>query len=936
MIKFTNVSKTFNQRLVLKNINLKLPRNGLITIIGPSGCGKTTLLNLLSGLLPFEGDIEIDNHHIGSMSQKEMAEYRLKNFGFIFQDFKLFESESVINNIMFPLETASNCHPETKMKKCLELINLVGLKRSAKQRVNKLSGGEKQRVAIARALVNGPKIILADEPTGALDSKTSTEIMELLETIARKSLVVMVTHDKEISDKYSDQIIEMKDGEVVNIRYQEKNRKEKYIPLARLYQSQKKPSIPSSFLLHHTINSIKQKKWRTMICNSVTSLGLIGIGLATSLSTSISSNIKKSYSQIIDDSKITIAKKNTDQTIYGQYAASYYEVMDLADKYQEDIYDVGVTYHNAFESFFPQTNCIALADTTYYSPIQGLSVRHINEFKWLDVEKPDVIYPEPIDYLRNDQVVLALTIDMIQSICFELRIERTVTSLSRYLQTNPLRIYFDLRNDYWQYSDQQIVEVVGFSLEKNAGIYHYNHLWNEHMFEERMRFPTSDDIGGQSALPWVLKKIYYFYVQNEVSDFLAKARKKEEFDPYILEIANKNYYPWMYREKTAKEINRVMVFANTLRLMPARCYDYIQEISDEVEHPIYGTYGGYAIYPSSMMYGFANYMYFSGSYDSLEDTIDINTTLTVGMNENVSLPDDVLSGHYSQSISGGVNFNILDQQQIYGRAPKDLTEIVVSSGMVKTLFPNEEAINKKLHIAYLSSQALDGNGNVIRTFKTTSINVVGTINSEKNIIYHNDDWCIGFFQIMLDVSAFNLGINAMMVDVKNQKHITDVVDDLKKAFPDYEISEPMSEINKSVNQVCTYIQIVLSCFSLIAVIISSMLLSICNYLYVLENKKDIGLARCIGVNKKEARKFVITHSVIMCLFSFVLSSIELFVVSFVISSEMAKQMNTAFSFSFEPMALVYMFALAFFISIVSSLIIAYKMNKLDPLTALKQ
>ena len=673
-----------------------------------------------------------------------------------------------------------------------------------------------------------------------------------------------------------------------------------------------------------------------MICNSVTSLGLIGIGLATSLSTSISSNIKKSYSQIIDDSKITIAKKNTDQTIYGQYAASYYEVMDLADKYQEDIYDVGVTYHNAFESFFPQTNCIALADTTYYSPIQGLSVRHINEFKWLDVEKPDVIYPEPIDYLRNDQVVLALTIDMIQSICFELRIERTVTSLSRYLQTNPLRIYFDLRNDYWQYSDQQIVEVVGFSLEKNAGIYHYNHLWNEHMFEERMRFPTSDDIGGQSALPWVLKKIYYFYVQNEVSDFLAKARKKEEFDPYILEIANKNYYPWMYREKTAKEINRVMVFANTLRLMPARCYDYIQEISDEVEHPIYGTYGGYAIYPSSMMYGFANYMYFSGSYDSLEDTIDINTTLTVGMNENVSLPDDVLSGHYSQSISGGVNFNILDQQQIYGRAPKDLTEIVVSSGMVKTLFPNEEAINKKLHIAYLSSQALDGNGNVIRTFKTTSINVVGTINSEKNIIYHNDDWCIGFFQIMLDVSAFNLGINAMMVDVKNQKHITDVVDDLKKAFPDYEISEPMSEINKSVNQVCTYIQIVLSCFSLIAVIISSMLLSICNYLYVLENKKDIGLARCIGVNKKEARKFVITHSVIMCLFSFVLSSIELFVVSFVISSEMAKQMNTAFSFSFEPMALVYMFALAFFISIVSSLIIAYKMNKLDPLTALKQ
>ena len=936
MIKIMHVYKKYGDRFVLNDISLSFPRTGLITIIGPSGCGKTTLLNLLSGLLPFEGDIEIDGHHISLMSQKDMDEYRLKNFGFIFQDFKLFESENVINNIMFPLETASSYYIETKMKKCRELINLVGLKRNIKQRVNKLSGGEKQRVAIARALVNGPKIILADEPTGALDSKTTQEIMKLLKVISNKSLIIMVTHDKEISKQYADQIVEMKDGEIVDIKHQETGEEEKYVPLSRLYQSQKKPSIPSSFLIHHTINSIKQKKWRTMICNSVTSLGLIGVGLATSLSTSISSNIKKSYSQIIDDSKITIVQKNTDQTIYGQYAASYYEVMDLAEKYQEDIYDIGITYHNAFESFFPQTNCIALADTNYYAPIEGLSVRHINEFKWMDVEKPDVIYPEQIDYLRNDQVVLALTIDMIQAICFDLRIERTVTSLSHYLQRNPLKIYFDLRNDYWQYSDQQLVEVVGFSLEKNAGIYHYNHLWNEYMFEERMRFPSSDDISGQNQLPWVLKKIYYFCIQNDTASFLSKARRKQEFDPYILEIANKTYYPWLYKEKTAKEIKRVLVFSNSLRLMPVWYYDFIRKVSDEIEHPIYGSYGGYAIYPSSMMYGFANYMYFSGNMDSLEETIDINTALTVGMNENVKLPDDVLSGHYSQSIAGGVNFNILDQQLVKGRKPKDLTEIVISSKIGKTFFPNEDPMNKELHIAYLYSQTVDSSGNVVRSFKTVSINIVGIVDSEKNVIYHDDDWCIGFFQVMLDVSAFNLGINAIMVDVKNEKKIDKVVEKLKRAFPKYEISEPMSEINKSVNQVCSYIQIALSCFSIIAVVISSMLLSICNYLYVLENKKDIGLARCIGINKKEARKFVVTHSVIMCLLSFVLSSIELFAVSFVISGEMSKQMETAFSFSFEPMALIYMFALAFFISIVSSLLIAHRINKLDPLSALKQ
>ena len=189
---------------------------------------------------------------------------------------------------------------------------------------------------------------------------------------------------------------------------------------------------------------------------------------------------------------------------------------------------------------------------------------------------------------------------------------------------------------------------------------------------------------------------------------------------------------------------------------------------------------------------------------------------------------------------------------------------------------------------------------------------------------------------MLDVSAFNLGINAIMVDAKDKKNIKSDVELLKKAFPNYSISEPMSEINESVNQVCAYVEIALACFSIIAVIISTMLLSICNYLYVFENRKDIGLVRCLGVNKKESKKFVITHSLIMCFGSFVLSSFELFFISLIISREISKQMGNGFSFSFEPMALVYMFVLAFAISLISSLVISNKLNKLDPISALKQ
>ena len=934
MITFQNVYKTYGQHHVLKNINLKLPRTGLVAIQGSSGCGKTTLLNTLSGLLDFEGDIEVDGHHINLMNEKELDEFRLKNYGFIFQDFKLFENETVINNVMFPLEVISGANQETRMRKCQSLVSMVGLKGSIRQKVSKLSGGEKQRVAIARALANSPKIILADEPTGALDSKTGHEIMKILQGVSSKSLVLMVSHDEELAQEYADEIIKMQDGQILSTVFQNKVKKDKYLPIAKMFHTEKKPSISSSFLFNHTVSSIKNKKWRTSVCNMVTSLGLIGVGLAASLSSAISSNIKKSYSQIIDDSKITLTLKNKEKGLYGIYAASFYEASELAFNNQQYIYDIGCTYYNEYESFFPHSNCLVMADTFSHQSIEGISARHINEFRWLDIEHPNNIYPNDIDYLRNDQVVLSLTIDMVYDICFQLRIERTVTSLSRYLQTKPIRMYFDFRNDNWQYSDQQIVEVVGFTLENSAGIYHNNHMWNEYMFEERMRFPIGDRISGNYTIPWVLKKIYYFYCYDNVSEFLKYARHNKDFNPYILEIANETYYPWSLADIPTKEAQKVLIFANTSQSIPLSNYKLMKETVKAIDNPVFGSSAGYSIYPSSMMYGFSRYMYFSGSEESLTETIDINTSLTIDNNQNVKLPNDVISGHFSQTLNDGMNFKICDEILIKGHVANSLDEIVISKGVNDKLFQGD-GLGKTLYVAYLFSQTRNSDGEYIKHFKTVDLKVVGIKDDSKNLIYHDDDWTIGFFQTMLGVSAFDLGANAILLDVTNQKEIDSICQKIERAFPEFVAYEPMSEINKSVNQVCFYLEIALMCFSIIAVVISVLLLSICNYLYILENKKDIGLVRCIGVNKKEARKLVITHSVIMCFISFVLSSIELVITSLIISKEISSQMGTPFEFSFNPLALIYMFSLAFSISIISSLLISRRINKLNPIAALK-
>ena len=194
MIKLTSVRKAFQNRIALNNINYEFPRNGLCIIYGQSGSGKTTLLNCLSGLISFEGSIEIDHQRIETLNDEELSNLRLSSCGFVFQDFKLFENETVEANLLFPLETLNHLPNNVKNRKCEDLLSLVGLEHKEKQIVNKLSGGEKQRVAIARALVNDPKVLLADEPTGSLDEKNSIEIMNILKIISKDSLVIMVSH----------------------------------------------------------------------------------------------------------------------------------------------------------------------------------------------------------------------------------------------------------------------------------------------------------------------------------------------------------------------------------------------------------------------------------------------------------------------------------------------------------------------------------------------------------------------------------------------------------------------------------------------------------------------------------------------------------------------------------------------------------------------
>ncbi len=309
MLKLKNIKKDYKTgdfiQHALKNISVSFRKNEFVAILGPSGSGKTTLLNIIGGLDRYDsGDLIIDGKSTKGFKDKDWDAYRNHAVGFIFQSYNLISHISVLENVEMGM-TLSGVSSAERRRKALELLEKVGLKDHAHKRPNQLSGGQMQRVAIARALANNPKIILADEPTGALDSKTSTQIMELIKEIAKDKLVIMVTHNAELAKDYASRIVSMKDGVILDDTdsYDDKNKKSGELSI-------KKTSMSLLSALKLSFNNIKTKKGRTALTAFASSIGIIGIALILSLSNGFNKEVEEFEENSLAQSPIIIANES--------------------------------------------------------------------------------------------------------------------------------------------------------------------------------------------------------------------------------------------------------------------------------------------------------------------------------------------------------------------------------------------------------------------------------------------------------------------------------------------------------------------------------------------------------------------------------------------------------------------------------------------------
>ena len=310
----------------LKGVSINFRKNEFVAVLGPSGCGKTTLLNIVGGLDKYtSGDLVIDGVSTRLYEDKEWDLYRNQSIGFVFQSYNLIPHQTVLGNVELAL-TIAGISKEERIRRSKEALDRVGLKDKYYKRPNQLSGGQCQRVAIARALVNNPEILLADEPTGALDSETSVQIMELIKEIAKERLVIMVTHNPELADKYATRIIRMLDGKVIEdtMPYtQEEVIKDEQVKIDSLESGdieqkqrvkKKKERAKMSFFTAFKLSArnLITKKGRTALVGFAGSIGIIGIALVLAFSAGIKGYVASMQDDMLSGNPITITVQTYD------------------------------------------------------------------------------------------------------------------------------------------------------------------------------------------------------------------------------------------------------------------------------------------------------------------------------------------------------------------------------------------------------------------------------------------------------------------------------------------------------------------------------------------------------------------------------------------------------------------------------------------------
>ena len=480
MLKLNNIKKNYetgNESVkALKGISIEFRENEFVSILGPSGCGKTTLLNIIGGLDHYtSGDLTIDGISTKKYKDRDWDTYRNHRIGFVFQNYNLITHQSVLSNVELAL-TLSGVDKQSRRKKAIEVLEKVGLKDQMYKKPNQMSGGQMQRVAIARALVNDPDILLADEPTGALDTKTSVQIMEILKEISKDRLIIMVTHNPELAQKYSTRIINLLDGEVTSDSKPYSSKKEEKEKIKEEKRKAKKTSMSFLTAMNLSLNNLMTKKGRTILTAFAGSIGIIGIALILSISNGVQQYINNVEEETLTSYPLTVQEETV-------------EISDLITTLQPDadkeVHEDGKIYSN---------DVMSEMMATMSAKVQS---NNLEAFK---------------SYIESDETNI-----------------KDYTSAISYSYNLNLQIYKDDTDEIVQVNPNTVLDELGMSMGEMQSAFVSTDVFSEMFDSEEMNKQMYDLVAGS----WPTKYNEVVLVvdeNNEISDFTLYALDLKDSD----------------------------------------------------------------------------------------------------------------------------------------------------------------------------------------------------------------------------------------------------------------------------------------------------------------------------------------------------------------------------------------------------------------------
>lgn len=845
MLQLKNISKDYmidkKPFPALKHLNIIFPKKEFCCILGPSGCGKTTLLNIIGGLDQYTaGNLIIDGKSTKQYKSKDWDNYRNKRIGFIFQNYNLIEHLSILENVELAL-TLDGVKRKERKARAVEALKKVNLDNILNKKPNQLSGGQMQRVAIARALITNPEIILADEPTGALDSVTSVQVMNLIKELSKERLVIMVTHNEDLANKYATRIIKMKDGEVLSDSHPAK-----FVPVPpkkNKVKEKKKTSMSIFTALSMSLKNLFTKKGRTALTSIAASFGIIGVALVLALSNGFTNYVNRVEGETASQTPINLSSYTmvNDRTAEDKIneTTKYPDTTDIYP-YVSPSSNVTYKYNNFSEKYIKFLNNLKentnLMNDYLINYVDNYSFNLVTEFpESIDGTNPKAV--QQVNYISSSYIFNSLnSVTGLPTNYFH-----TLYGEEEYITDS----YEVIEGSYPQNSHELVLVVdncnrIDFSILKRLGF--YNDI------DENKQVEIEDGATKVEPLTWekdIKNKKYKVFGFN---DFYKKGDKVDVVDGdgvtrTLQNYAKINLDDGFNSSSSGVELKIVGILrpkeTTTIPLMTTGLC-FTKTLQDEIlnlnkDAGITGDFEKNVVLKDVNGFGQKNFLSFLNELSNISTSGTINeTALGVLYNKYFSFRGaiDVTTEYSTMSryltAAEGFGCEMIPQGLLEnGITDSDYMKEYMNSIMDDYTSGNyASALQKVIGIyAYVNSYSVISNIVIFPKDLTTKEDLKKALD-EYNVIGEGDDHANS---------------------EKEQIYYTDIV----------------STLTSGLGKMITIISVVLIIFASISLLVSCVMTGIITYTSVLERTKEIGLLRAVGARKKDVGRLFKAESSII-------------------------------------------------------------------------